>query len=120
MALKNSGLLSIPSNAIDNRSLSDKVIQHCHEEISPVADTLEIEILRGRDLAAKDTTGESDPFAKLKCGPLKYKTKTIKQTRQPIWKESFIFAVSDLEKHGLHIELWDEDKVKNDYLGELV
>uniref|UniRef100_F6SXY6 RAS protein activator like 1 n=1 Tax=Monodelphis domestica TaxID=13616 RepID=F6SXY6_MONDO len=67
------------------------------------------------DLAPRDISGTSDPFARIFWGSQSLETVTIKKTRFPHWDEV-------LELHGeegpLRVEVWDWDMVgKNDFLG---
>ncbi|KAJ1496393.1 regulator of chromosome condensation 1/beta-lactamase-inhibitor protein II [Baffinella frigidus] len=58
--------------------------------------TLVVEVLSGRNLAAKDVeSGSSDPYCKVKVKDgrtkQKEKTKVISKTRDPSWNETFTF-----------------------------
>ncbi|XP_036619166.1 rasGAP-activating-like protein 1 [Trichosurus vulpecula] len=76
---------------------------------------LRCHIIEARDLAPRDLSGTSDPFARIFWGSQSLDTVTIKKTRFPHWDEV-------LELHGeegpLRVEVWDWDMVgKNDFLG---
>ncbi|XP_074061904.1 rasGAP-activating-like protein 1 isoform X3 [Macrotis lagotis] len=77
---------------------------------------LRCHIIEARDLAPRDLSGTSDPFARIFWGNQSLETVTIKKTRFPHWDEV-------LELHGeegppLRVEVWDWDMVgKNDFLG---
>ncbi|XP_027720185.1 rasGAP-activating-like protein 1 isoform X2 [Vombatus ursinus] len=76
---------------------------------------LRCHIIEARDLAPRDLSGTSDPFARIFWGSQSLETVTIKKTRFPHWDEV-------LELHGeegpLRVEVWDWDMVgKNDFLG---
>ena len=46
-------------------------------------------VLRGRDLAACDSNGLSDPYVKLTYQKVKAKTQIIRKTLNPVWNEAF-------------------------------
>ena len=50
---------------------------------------LKVEVLRGRNLAAKDKSGTSDPFLVLTLGDAKEATSVISKTLNPEWNQTF-------------------------------
>ena len=79
--------------------------------------TMEIELafICGRSLQVQDVL-TSDPYIKFTHNGKKYKTKTISNTIDPDWKDTFNLKVSVGEK--LEFECWDRDVIgKNDELG---
>jgi len=57
---------------------------------------LHVMVIEAKDLVAKDSSGTSDPFVILKFGKEEKKTKTIKKTLNPVYKEEqFDFKVKD-------------------------
>ncbi|XP_073124085.1 C2 and GRAM domain-containing protein At5g50170 isoform X2 [Henckelia pumila] len=48
-------------------------------------------LLEGRDLAVEDS------YLKLKVGKFKSKTRVLKNTKNPVWNEEFVFGVHDLQ-----------------------
>ena len=46
-----------------------------------------------------------------------FKTKTIKDDLNPKWNEGWILKISESHKHKLLFEVYDEDRVKDDFLG---
>lgn len=48
-------------------------------------------LLEGRDWAVKDS------YLKLQVGKFKTKTRVLKNTKNPLWNEEFVFRVHDLE-----------------------
>ncbi|XP_030890678.1 rasGAP-activating-like protein 1 isoform X1 [Leptonychotes weddellii] len=78
---------------------------HCH-------------VLQARDLAPRDITGTSDPFARVFWGSQSLETSTIKKTRFPHWDEVLELREMPGAPAPLRVELWDWDMVgKNDFLG---
>jgi len=71
-------------------------------------------------LAPKDPNGKSDPYLRIFCGPLKYKTKIVKKTLDPVWtNEVFEIPGSIAKSNPIEIECWDWDAVgTDDYMGE--
>jgi hypothetical protein len=57
--------------------------------------TLQVTLLHGHHLCAKDLIGTSDPFVVLKVGHHSHKSSIRYKTLHPIWNETFTF-------HGIH------------------
>ncbi|KAJ6659120.1 hypothetical protein lerEdw1_019423 [Lerista edwardsae] len=75
-----------------------------------------------RDLAPRDTSGTSDPFARVLWNGQVLETAIIKKTRFPHWDELLEFALEDgtPAETPLIVEVWDWDMVgKNDFLGRV-
>ncbi|XP_076961434.1 rasGAP-activating-like protein 1 isoform X3 [Callospermophilus lateralis] len=70
------------------------------------------------DLAPRDISGTSDPFARVFWGGQSAETSTIKKTRFPHWNEVLELWATPGAQSPLRVELWDWDMVgKNDFLG---
>ncbi|KAK1328664.1 hypothetical protein QTO34_012238 [Cnephaeus nilssonii] len=70
------------------------------------------------DLAPRDISGTSDPFARVFWGSQSLETSTIKKTRFPHWDEVLELREMPGAPSPLRVELWDWDMVgKNDFLG---
>ncbi|XP_059105370.1 rasGAP-activating-like protein 1 isoform X4 [Peromyscus eremicus] len=70
------------------------------------------------DLAPRDISGTSDPFARVFWGNHSLETSTIKKTRFPHWDEVLELREAPGTTSPLRVELWDWDMVgKNDFLG---
>ncbi|XP_062942755.1 rasGAP-activating-like protein 1 isoform X5 [Cynocephalus volans] len=70
------------------------------------------------DLAPRDISGTSDPFARVFWGSQSLETSTIKKTRFPHWDEVLELREMPGAPSSLRVELWDWDMVgKNDFLG---
>eukprot|EP01123_Difflugia_compressa_P005192 TRINITY_DN167_c0_g1_i6.p1 TRINITY_DN167_c0_g1~~TRINITY_DN167_c0_g1_i6.p1 ORF type:complete len:466 (+),score=93.63 TRINITY_DN167_c0_g1_i6:97-1494(+) len=82
---------------------------------------LVVKILQGRDLAAKDANGKSDPYLNIVYGTHNYKTKTIRKTLNPVWTDQTFVIPLDPAQQQILIECWDWDRVGgHDFMGEFV
>jgi len=82
-------------------------------------DTLTIKIIAGKDLAAKDVNGKSDPYCVLWCGAEKFKTKMKTKTLSPHWDETFQVPYSKCHGKSLDFECWDTNLLMRDeFMGE--
>ena len=79
---------------------------------------LKVEVLRGRNLAAKDKSGTSDPFLVLTLGDAKEATIVISKTLNPEWNQTFELPVLTADSALLEAVCWDKDRFRNDYMGE--
>ncbi|KAK9683563.1 hypothetical protein RND81_10G150000 [Saponaria officinalis] len=73
---------------------------------------LEVKIVQAKDLPNKDLIGKSDPFASVFIRPLRTrtkKTKTINNSLNPIWNESFDFVVEDPSTQHLTVRVYDDE-----------
>eukprot|EP00741_Cyanophora_paradoxa_P023381 tig00000254_g22587.t1 len=81
---------------------------------------LRVKLLEGRGLAAKDLNGLSDPFCILHYAGAQKKSKVIDKNLNPVWNEDFDFPVERADRIGsLKVVMFDQDKLKNDYMGEV-
>ncbi|KNC50803.1 uncharacterized protein AMSG_06705 [Thecamonas trahens ATCC 50062] len=84
--------------------------------------TLRVTVVEAEGLMAKDKlkdgTQTSDPFVVLRHGKTKYSTTIHKRDLCPVWNESYEIplAVGEAE---LKVEVWDHDRISNDFLGKL-
>ncbi|KAI9934350.1 hypothetical protein MW887_005427 [Aspergillus wentii] len=77
---------------------------------------LKVAVLKGRNLAAKDRGGTSDPYLIVTLGDARQSTPTISKTLNPEWNVSFEMPVSGVPL--LECICWDHDRFGKDYLGE--
>ncbi|XP_063207344.1 rasGAP-activating-like protein 1 [Chroicocephalus ridibundus] len=83
---------------------------------------LRCHLIEARDLAPRDPSGTSDPFARVSCCGHTLETAVIKKTRFPHWDEVLEFELAEGEpgEAVLSVEVWDWDIVgKNDFLGRI-
>jgi len=85
---------------------------------------LQIQLISARNLAVKDSNGFSDPYCILKLldkngselKNSKKKSKVIKKTLNPEWKETFMYSC-DASVSCLEITCWDEDMMSDEFMG---
>ncbi|KAL4765333.1 putative phosphatidylserine decarboxylase Psd2 [Aspergillus foveolatus] len=77
---------------------------------------LKVSVLRGRNLAAKDRGGTSDPYLIVTLGEARQSTPTIFKTLNPEWNVTFEMPVIGVPL--LECICWDHDRFGKDYLGE--
>ena len=80
---------------------------------------LRVKVLKGRNLAAKDKSGTSDPFLIVTLGDTKEATSVERKTLNPEWNQTFEFPVVSGDSALLEAVCWDKDRFRNDYMGEL-
>ncbi|KAJ5161290.1 Phosphatidylserine decarboxylase-related protein [Penicillium capsulatum] len=84
--------------------------------VDPKPLLLKVTVLKGRDLAAKDRGGTSDPYLVVTLGDARQSTPTIFKTLNPEWNVSFEMPVVGVPL--LECICWDHDRFGKDYLGE--
>ena len=99
---------------------------------------LQVTVVEARNLKKKDTLSENDPFVQLYLDDKRHsqKTKTKQDAKTPQWNQTFILSVFFLifffsrcfsrrfsnHLHGqdtLHVEVYDEDSVRNEKIGSI-
>ncbi|XP_013862644.1 rasGAP-activating-like protein 1 isoform X2 [Austrofundulus limnaeus] len=85
--------------------------------------TLRCQVIEARDVAPRDISGTSDPFARVLFNNHSAETSIIKKTRFPHWGETLEMELDaeELREQGaVTVEVWDWDMVgKNDFLGKV-
>ena len=79
---------------------------------------LRVQVLKGRNLAAKDKRGTSDPFLVVTLGNVKEATSVVSKTLNPEWNQTFEMPVTEADSALLEAVCWDKDRFKKDYMGE--
>ena len=62
---------------------------------------LHVDLIKGRNLIKTDIMGKSDPYAVLKYGDQKDKTKVVKNSLNPQWDHSSDFASKPRDNNNL-------------------
>jgi len=75
---------------------------------------MSIVLVQANGLLAADKGGTSDPYAVLKTGGMKKKSKTIKKTLDPQWHQEFIFEGEKAKMKELSLAMWDWDRIGSD------
>uniref|UniRef100_A0A3Q1C0V1 RAS protein activator like 1 n=1 Tax=Amphiprion ocellaris TaxID=80972 RepID=A0A3Q1C0V1_AMPOC len=85
--------------------------------------SLRCQVIEARDLAPRDISGTSDPFARVLFNNHSAETSIIKKTRFPHWGETLELELDPeelREDNAVTVEVWDWDMVgKNDFLGKV-
>ncbi|KAJ7999542.1 hypothetical protein DPEC_G00195510 [Dallia pectoralis] len=90
------------------------------------SEALLVNILKAFDLPAKDLCGSSDPYVKIYLLPdrkHKFQTRVHRKTLDPVFEESFQFAVpyEELAGRKLHLSVFDFDRFsRHDMIGEVI
>nr|XP_033812858.1 rabphilin-3A isoform X2 [Geotrypetes seraphini] len=92
-----------------------------------VNSSLQCTIIKAKGLKPMDSNGLADPYVKLHLLPgaskaNKLRTKTLRNTRNPMWNESLVYhgiSEEDMQRKTLRISVCDEDKFgHNEFIGE--
>lgn len=91
------------------------------------SNSLHCSILKAKGLKPMDSNGLADPYVKLHLLPgasksTKLRTKTLRNTRNPVWNESLTYhglTDEDMQRKTLRLSVCDEDKFgHNEFIGE--
>ncbi|KAI9172370.1 Phosphatidylserine decarboxylase proenzyme 3 [Paramyrothecium foliicola] len=93
------------------------------DSVSPVRDvgnglTLRVNILKARDLAAKDRGGTSDPYLVLTLGDSRVATHSVSKNLNPEWNVVEELPINSINSLLLNVICWDKDRFGKDYMGE--
>ncbi|XP_049838279.1 synaptotagmin-7-like isoform X2 [Schistocerca gregaria] len=127
MAFLQNRSMSMLDMYIDNTESSENVGQiHFSLEYDFQNTTLILRIISGKDLAAKDISGTSDPYVRVTLLPDKkhrLETKIKRRTLNPRWNETFYFEgfpIQKLQSRVLHLHCFDYDRFsRDDSIGEV-
>lgn len=79
---------------------------------------LRVWIIRGKDLAAKDRSGTSDPYIIVSTGESRIVTNDVPKTLNPEWNVSEEIPLTSVQNLLLSVICWDKDRFGKDYMGE--
>jgi len=79
---------------------------------------LRVNVIKGRNLAAKDRCGTSDPYLVLTLGDAKQSTPSISKTLNPEWNQTLDLPIVGVQSLLLEAVCWDKDRFGKDYMGE--
>jgi Leucine-rich repeat (LRR) protein/CBS domain-containing protein len=101
--------------------LSEGRLRDLEQSGGALTGTLYLSVLSGRSLPAKDKNGLSDPYAVVRLGKQKFKTKRVDKTLNPTFSdEDFTLRVASMSDEVV-VELWDWDLVgSDDPMGKVV
>ncbi|KAG1327895.1 Synaptotagmin-5 [Cocos nucifera] len=99
----------------------DRTSMHRNREVI-MRGVLSVTVISAVDLPAMDIMGKSDTFVVVKMMKTrtKKKTRVVNQSLNPIWNQTFDFAVEDALRDMLIVEVWDHDIFKKDFIGSCI
>ncbi|XP_061467302.1 cytosolic phospholipase A2 epsilon-like isoform X2 [Rhineura floridana] len=84
---------------------------------APPFSLLSVHIIRMRNLRQADVLSQSDCYVRLKLPTASFndaRTKTISNSRNPVWNETFYFRIQNMAKNLLELKVCDEDSLFRD------
>ncbi|XP_042474937.1 FT-interacting protein 1-like [Macadamia integrifolia] len=82
---------------------------------------LYVRVVKAKDLPPSAITGSIDPYAEVKLGNYKGKTKHFEKKTNPEWNQVFAFSKDRVQSSVLEVFLKDKEMVgRDDYLGKVV
>lgn len=84
----------------------------------PPALVLRANVIKGRNLAAKDRSGFSDPYLVVTLGDATETTPTINKSLNPEWNTTLELPIVDEQSLLLEVYCWDKDRFGKDYMGQ--
>ncbi|PKS07518.1 hypothetical protein jhhlp_006122 [Lomentospora prolificans] len=112
---------SITSSTTNNGRSNSPPKSRAKDSMGPTCDNglaLKVSILKGRNLAAKDRSGTSDPYLVLVLGDAKAITHSVPKTLNPEWNVIEDLPVNSVQTLLLDVICWDKDRFGKDYMGE--
>ncbi|XP_065672712.1 multiple C2 and transmembrane domain-containing protein 1 isoform X3 [Hydra vulgaris] len=103
----------------ENKSNEELTVASVFNSAAYSSFLVEGEIVSGSGLIARDSTGKSDPYVKVKLNSKNiYKTKIVYRNLDPQWRESFSLYVENVDS-DLIFKVYDFDRILyDDYMGE--
>ncbi|PNS16624.1 Phosphatidylserine decarboxylase proenzyme 3 [Sphaceloma murrayae] len=84
----------------------------------PTILSLQIQVLKAKNLAPKDKSGTSDPYLTITLGDAREASSVVPKTLSPEWNQTFNLPVTGVESLLLEVVCWDKDRFGKDYMGE--
>ncbi|OAY58658.1 FT-interacting protein 7 [Manihot esculenta] len=81
---------------------------------------LYVSVVKARDLPVMDVSGSLDPYAEVKLGNYKGKTKHLEKNQNPVWHQIFAFSKDRIQANLLEVTVKDKDFVKDDFVGRVL
>ncbi|XP_043716121.1 synaptotagmin-5 isoform X2 [Telopea speciosissima] len=106
------------NNSLDNNShlYSQQSLNGSSNIQSMTGRKLIVTVVEGKDLIAKDRSGNCDPYVKLQYGKALHKTRTIPHAMNPVWNQMFEFDEVGGGEY-LKIKCYSEDTFGDDNIG---
>ncbi|UJR10042.1 hypothetical protein I4U23_014264 [Adineta vaga] len=79
--------------------------------------TVDVFVIEGRNLKARNADGFCNPYVRLKYGNKKNRTQTIKYTRTPTWHQSFMYDTYVGELPPIELTVYDDTSSSGDFIG---
>jgi phosphatidylserine decarboxylase len=94
-----------------------------HDSVSPARDmgnglTLNVNVLKAKDLAAKDRSGTSDPYLVITLGDSRVSTHSVSKNLNPEWNIAENLPITSVNSLVINVICWDKDRFGKDYMGE--
>ncbi|TKX20593.1 phosphatidylserine decarboxylase proenzyme-2 [Elsinoe australis] len=84
----------------------------------PAVLSLQINVLKAKNLAPKDKSGTSDPYLVINLGDAREASSVVSKTLNPEWNQTFNLPITGMESLLLEVVCWDKDRFGKDYMGE--
>ncbi|KAK9278588.1 hypothetical protein L1049_028160 [Liquidambar formosana] len=105
------------SHCLSNYSLSsEQSLYGSSNFLSRTGRKINVTVVEGKDLIAKDKSRKADPFVKLQYGKAVQRTKTFQHSSNPSWNEKFEFDETGSGDY-LKIKCFNEETFGNDNIG---
>ncbi|KAL1606391.1 phosphatidylserine decarboxylase [Paraconiothyrium brasiliense] len=111
----NNSTNSAPTSVPNSRTVSPK--RAAMSDNGKPGLVLRANVIQGRNLAAKDRSGTSDPYLVLNVGDAREATPPINKTLNPEWNTTLEFPIGP-QSMLLEACCWDKDRFGKDYMGE--
>ncbi|XP_078148516.1 FT-interacting protein 3-like isoform X2 [Carex rostrata] len=76
-----------------------------------------IQVVKARDLPNMDLTGSLDPYAEIRLGNYRMRTRTFNKNSRPEWDEVFAFPKETVQASMVEVFVKDKDLLVDDFVG---